>query len=87
MKHGLHQRHIHGGSAHHGDKHVALPEVEENDDGAGNELRNAVAAGHDVDAAQPVDYQNSKNGGGENVSQVLNILRGLFPGGKDKKGG
>jgi len=42
LKYEIDQNHVAGGSGGHGQHHIPLPQVDQNGDGDGNELRKAV---------------------------------------------
>ena len=82
----LHQYHIKDGSPRNGKKHLALPDMKENDKENGEKFRHAAAAGKQVYIPQTVDHQQAKDCRWQDFSQILYVFRSGLSRGKDEEG-
>ena len=82
----LHQYHIKDGSPRNGKKHLALPDMKENDKENGEKFRHAAAAGKQVYIPQTVDHQQAKDCRWQDFSRYCMYFGVGFPAGKMRKG-
>ena len=75
LKYKLHQQHIADGAPCDGQQHLALPEVEQNNNCNRKQLRDAVISGKNSDIFQAIDDQQAEYCGRKDFSQILDVFR------------
>lgn len=85
LKNKLYEQHITNRTSGDGQKHLPLPAMKHDHQGNRQQFRDAMAAGKDVYIFQTVNDQQAKHRGGQDISEILDIFRRRFSGGKQQK--